>query len=232
MPETLKTGTSTFNIDVPYKLIGSGPNTHKPLIIYLHGYKQNIEYFEKKLRKMLGLNAYHLFIQAPYPIYDTTRKLEVERWGRAWYLYDGKQKQFLKSMEKASVFIENVIDNTIVDLDVSKVCIFGYSMGAYLGGYYALSRPDQLSELITVGGRIKTESFEGKRKKANHINVLALHGSNDKSVYPEPQQKCVKQLVKDGFNAEFRLVEAGHKLEDKFVNESVKWLKSIGYSEK
>jgi predicted esterase len=232
MSETLKKGTSSFSIDVPYLLKETGSETRKPLIIYLHGFKQNIEYFEKKVEKMMRLNAYHLFIQAPYPVYDTTRKLEVARWGRAWYLYDGDQNQFIESMERASVFINEVLDSVSGELPISRVCIFGYSMGAYLGGYFALSRPDTINELITIGGRIKTEAFEGKREKANHIRVLALHGENDSSVYPEPQKKCVEQLLRDGFKAEFRLVDAGHKLESVFVHESIDWLRSIGYSER
>lgn len=232
MSDILKTGTADFQIEVPYKIISTGPDAPKPLIIYLHGYKQNIEYFEKKVDHMLALCAHHLFIQAPYPVYDTSRKLKVERWGRAWYLYDGTQDQFIRSMEKASGFIENVIEDIGDGIEVSRTCIFGYSMGAYLGGYFALSRPNSINELITIGGRIKTETFEGKRKQANHINVLALHGSEDSSVYPEPQKKCIQQLIEDGFNAEFRLIEAGHKLDETFVLESAKWLKTIGYFEK
>ncbi|MDZ7807081.1 MAG: hypothetical protein U5K71_08185 [Gracilimonas sp.] len=232
MPKTLKTGTSLFKIDVPYKLIETGSGGSKPLIIYLHGFKQNIEYFEKKVEKTLELNAYHLFIQAPYPVYDTTRKLEVARWGRAWYLYDGDQEQFIQSMEAASAFIQEIMDEIATDLNVSRTCIFGYSMGAYLGGYFALSRPKYVNDLLTIGGRIKTEAFEGKRQQSNHINVLALHGKNDSSVYPEPQKKCVEQLKEDGFKAEFRLVNAGHKLEDIFIVKSLEWLRSLGYSER
>jgi len=231
MSEILKTGNSAFIIDVPFELLETGALGKKPLIIYLHGFNQNIEYFQKKVDLMLGLEAYHLFIQAPYPVYDTKRKRKVSRWGRAWYLYDGEQEQFIRSMEKASEFIDKVIEDTTSELDLSRTCLFGYSMGAYLGGYFALSRPDQINDLITIGGRIKTESFEGKRQRADHINVLALHGNNDSSVFPEPQKECVEQLVQDGFKAEFRLVNAGHKLEDIFIRESVDWLSSIGYSE-
>lgn len=231
MSDTLKTGTLPFEIDVPYELIETGFGKSKPMIVYLHGFKQNIEYFEKKVSRMLELNAYHLFIQAPYPVYDTTRKIKVSRWGRAWYLYDGDQEQFLQSMEAASAFIQEILEEVVLDLNVEKVCLFGYSMGAYLGGYYALSRPKSVDELITIGGRIKTEAFEGKRREANHINVLALHGKNDSSVYPEPQKECVEQLKEDGFKAEFRLVNAGHKLEDIFIKESKEWLMSLGYSD-
>jgi len=95
MSELLQSGTSEFNIEVPYRLFESGSTQgKKPLIIYLHGFNQNISYFEKKTASMIGLEAYHLFIQAPYPIYDTSRKKSLSRWGRAWYLYDGDQDQW------------------------------------------------------------------------------------------------------------------------------------------
>lgn len=230
MRDILMTDTAPFEIEVPYKLIETGGKGEKPLIIYLHGFKQNIEYFEKKAEKLLNLKACHLFIQGPYPVYDTSRQLDVSQWGRAWYLYDGNQQQFIRSMEKASVFIDNVLVKVSKKNKVSRVCIFGYSMGAYLGGYYALSRGKNIDELITIGGRIKTEAFEGKRKTVNHIHVLALHGKNDTSVYPEPQKECVEQLVQDGFKAVFKLIDAGHKLENIFIEEAFSWLSEQGYS--
>ncbi|MCP9292520.1 alpha/beta hydrolase [Gracilimonas sediminicola] len=222
---------ASFNLDVPYKLIETGDSGKKPLIVYLHGYNQNIEYFEKKTAPLLELEAFHLFIQAPYPIYDTSRKLKVSQWGRAWYLYDGSQQQFLQSMENASRFILEIIEDVKEKIEISRICLFGYSMGGYLGGYFALSRWKHVNDLIVIGGRIKTEAFDGKREQARHIRILALHGKDDDSVYPEPQQECVELLKSEGFNAEFKLVEAGHKLEPIFIVESKDWLKESGYVE-
>jgi predicted esterase len=231
MHDVLISEKASFNIEVPYRLIETGGKGKKPLIVYLHGYNQNIGYFEKKAESMLALRAYHLFIQAPYPIYDTSRKLKVSQWGRAWYLYDGTQQQFIKSMEKASRFIQEIIDEVKKKIETSRLCMFGYSMGAYLGGYFALSRWKLVDELIVIGGRIKTEAFEGKREQASHIRILALHGKDDESVYPEPQQQCVELLKREGFNAEFKLVDAGHKIEPIFIQESKAWLKEAGYVE-
>ncbi|MGN8226636.1 alpha/beta hydrolase [Gracilimonas sp. BCB1] len=222
---------ASFNLDVPYKLIETGDKGKKPLIVYLHGYNQNIEYFEKKAEPMLTLRAYHLFIQAPYPIYDKSRNRKVEKWGRAWYLYDGSQEQFIKSMEKASVLIQDIIEDVKEECEVNRLGVFGYSMGGYLGGYFALSRFKHVNDLIVIGGRIKTEAFEGQREQAKHIHILALHGEDDDSVYPDPQKKCIELLKQEGFNAEFKLVEAGHKLEPIFIEKSKDWLKESGYVE-
>ncbi|HBQ58529.1 MAG TPA: hypothetical protein DD671_02605 [Balneolaceae bacterium] len=232
MPEVVRTSTSGFSIEVPFKLIETGESAgEKPMILYLHGFNQNIAYFEKKVEPMLKLDAYHLFIQGPYPIYDTTRKKELSKWGRAWYLYDGGQEQFIHSLEKASEFIQHILDEISEEISYSRLCVFGYSMGGYLGGYFALSRPPYVRELIVAGGRIKTEAFDGKREKATHLNILALHGDQDTSVYPEPQKKCIDLLKTEGYNATFKLLNAKHKLTKTYLTEGKKWLIEMGYVE-
>lgn len=232
MRDVLISGKTSFKIEVPYKLIETGEkNKSKPLIVYLHGYDQNIEYLEKKTEALLNIEAYHLFIQGPYPIYDTSRKVNVSKWGRAWYLYDGNQGQFIKSMEISSEFIQEIIDGLLEIIDVSRLCVFGYSMGGYLAGYFAFSRWKHVNDLIVIGGRIKTEAFEGKREVAKHINILALHGKDDESVYPGPQKECIELLKKEGFNANFKLVDAGHPLTEHSIAEAERWLKKRGYIE-
>jgi predicted esterase len=229
MRDVLISGKTTFKIEVPYKLIETGEKGEKPLIVYLHGYNQNIKYLEKKTEKLLDISAYHLFIKGPYPIYNESRKVNVSKWGRAWYLYDGNQGQFIKSMEVASEFIQEIIDGLIDVIKINRLCVFGYSMGGYLGGYFALSRWKHVNDLIVIGGRIKTEAFEGKLDSAKHINVLALHGKEDTSVYPKPQKECIELLKKEGFNASFRLLDAGHPLEEIYINEAHNWLLESGY---
>lgn len=231
MRDVLISGKTSFKIEVPYKLIETGKKGKKPLIVYLHGYNQNIKYFEKKVEELLDIEAYHLFVQGPYPIYDTSGKTNVSKWGRAWYLYDGNQGQFVKSMEVASEFIQEIIDGLVDVIKISRICVFGYSMGGYLGGYFAFSRWKHVNDLIVIGGRIKTEVFEGKLEQAKHINIMALHGKNDTSVYPGPQKDCVELLQQEGFKATFKLVDAAHELNTVFVKEAQKWLFGAGYIE-
>ncbi|MFA5667624.1 MAG: hypothetical protein WC967_00140 [Balneolaceae bacterium] len=227
--EVLISGKSSFKIEVPYKLIETGPKGKKPLIIYLHGFKQNIKKFESKVESMMELNAYHLFIQGPYPIYDESRKVNVSKWGRAWYLYDGKRGQFAKSLEVTSEFIQGIVEGLFNVIEVNKVCVFGYSMGGYLAGYFALSRWKHVSEAIVIGGRIKTELFEDKLDQAKHIKFLALHGADDKDVFAEPQKKEVENLKAGGIHADYIEINEGHKLTEAYITATIKWLKSHGY---
>jgi predicted esterase len=230
MHEVLISGKTSFKIEVPYKLYETGEKKKKPLIVYLHGYKQNISVFETLVKDLLNIEAYHLFIQAPYPIYDESRKKKVEEWGRSWYLYDGEQSQFIKSMELSSEFIQEIIDGLLPNIDVSRICLFGYSMGGYLAGYFMLSRWKHVNDAIIIGARIKTEVFEGRLSEAKHINVLAIHGSKDESVFPDPQRKEIEILKDHGLNAEFKLVDTAHKLTEPFIKLTNNWLKELGYN--
>ena len=163
MEDVLLSGKTSFKIEVPYKLIEVGSKKKKPLIVYLHGYRQNITRFQEKVSKMLNVEAYHLFIQGPYPIYDESRKRKVEDWGRAWYLYDGEQDQFIRSLELSSEFVQEVTEGLLKHIDVSRLAVIGYSMGGYLAGYFALSRWKHVNELVVIGGRIKTEVFRDRQ---------------------------------------------------------------------
>lgn len=231
MAEVLSSGKTSFKIEVPYKLLEAGPTGKKPLIVYLHGYKQNISYFRKKTENLLSLNAYHLFIQAPYPVYDEKHERKVADWGRAWYLYDGDQQQFVKSLELASEFVQEVIDNILNHIEVSRLAVIGYSMGGYLAGYFALSRWKHVNELVVIGGRIKTEVFEDRRGTYGHMNVLALHGSDDESVKSEPQRESARALEQMGANVTFKELPEAHGLNKIYLSATKEWLKSLGYKE-
>lgn len=229
MQETLLSGKTSFKIEVPHKLIETGKANEKPLIVYLHGFNQNIKQFRGLVEDLLSLEAYHLFIQGPYPIYDRRREKKVEDWGRAWYLYDGRQDQFVKSLELTSEFIAEIIDRITNQISASRVAVFGYSMGGYQAGYFALSRLKSIDDLMVIGGRIKTEAFVKRGGEFEHLNVLALHGSNDQSVKSDTQKESCEQLSEWGADVTFDEIEASHKLNHVFIDRTKKWLLSQGY---
>lgn len=226
----LVSGKTSFKIEVPYKLIESGEKGTKPLIVYLHGFGHTMQTFQENMADLLAVNAFHLFIQGPYPIYDRSREKRVEDWGRAWYLYDGRQDQFIKSLELTSEFIQEIIDGLLNHISVSRLCILGYSMGAYLAGYFALSRWRHVNDLVMIGGRLKTEVFEGRDHNYDHLRVLALHGSHDRRVEAEPQRKCVDRLGEWGAETTFKSVNAAHTLDSRYVEETMDWLQKYGYT--
>lgn len=229
--DLLASGKRSFKIEVPYQLIETGKKgDQKPLILYLHGYGENIKTFQEKCVRFLDINAYHLFIQGPYPIYDQSRKKTVSNWGRSWYLYDGKRKQFIKSLEITSEFIQEVIDNLIKFINVSKICVLGYSMGGYQAGFFSLTRWKHVNDVIVVGARIKTEILNGSNyDHLKHMNILAVHGRNDETVSYERQMECIEQLKSKGLKSEMKLVDGNHEFSSIVIEEILNWLQSNDY---
>lgn len=229
MREVLMTGRTPFKIEVPYTLIESGEKGEKPLIVYLHGFRQNVKRFRAKMKPLLARNAYHLLIQGPYPLYEENDGRPVSEWGRAWYLYDGEQEQFVRSLELTSEFIQEIIDNILPLIEANRLAIVGYSMGGYQAGYFALSRWKHVNELVVIGGRIKTEVFRDRQGSYDHMNVLALHGAGDESVKSGPQRESAEELAEWGAAVTFREIPGGHRLDADYIGEIEEWLDSLGY---
>lgn len=226
--QVLNSGKTSFKIEVPYRLYENGSASEKPLIVYLHGYGQNLRIFEKLTKPMTSLNAYHLYIQGPYPELSAPRN--KREWGYAWYLYNGKQDTFVKSLEYSSEFLQEIVDSLIPFIRVSRLAILGYSMGGYLAGYFGLSRWKHVNDIIVINGRIKTEVFKTRWPSRKHINILALNGASDETVKPESQKEAITFLKEKGLNASFRLMEGGHGLSNVYLKESRKWLIENGYT--
>jgi predicted esterase len=227
----LASGKVPFRLEVPYTLIETGKkDAKKPLILYLHGFKDNIQLFREKCSLLLEkIEAFHLFIQGPYPLYESRDNKKVEDWGAAWYLYDGDQDYFSKSLEKTSEFIDEMMHKLEDTFTYHRICLIGYSMGGYLAGYYALTRPESVDDLIVTGARIKTEVLTEKWERISHLNILALHGRRDKLVDYKPQRNEIKRLAEKGINADFNLIDQKHIFNDEFVTLICKWLQEKNY---
>ncbi|MGF1669072.1 MAG: alpha/beta hydrolase [Balneolaceae bacterium] len=224
MHEVLNSGKQSFKIEVPYKIIETGEKGPKPLILYLHGFNQNIASFEKECSQILKLNAYHLFVQGPYPLYDRTRTKNVSDWGRAWYLYDGNRGQFIKSLEISSQFLQDVVDRLLQHIDVNRMAVIGYSMGGYLAGYFSFTRWRHVNDLIVIGCRLKTEVIGDGWDHLKHLKILAIHGLQDESVSAKNQEKEIEHLKNHDIKAELKLLEEQHALSDVYFEEIMRWL--------
>jgi predicted esterase len=228
MSNTIAAGQVTFPVQTPYKLFEAGEEAKpKPLLIYLHGFNQRLVTLEKHLAPLFKAEAFHLLIEAPYPIF--TRREPVPKWGKAWYAYDGNQQRFKQSLERISEFIQASIDRFTNQLDINRIGVIGYSMGGYVAGYFGLSRYRHISELVMYGGRLKSEWFVDQEIDYSHLGILAVHGKHDDSVKPDPQKQSLRQMKGLGAETNFQLIQADHELNRKYATVTKAWLSKRGY---
>lgn len=226
----LVSGRSSFRVQVPIQLFETGsPGIRKPMLVYLHGYNQTLDTFLNDLEGLQELEAYHLFVEGPWPVIQHRHPKPVSQWGRAWYLYDGEEQQFRESMEATSEFLQKVIDRHLRLVPVERLALIGYSMGGYLAGYFAMTRWKHVNELAMIGARFKTEWLSSEEERLSHMNILALHGENDKQVSANRQKKEIDKLQKLSVSATFKAVPATHEWNPHYVSELLSWFKVIGY---
>jgi predicted esterase len=210
-------------MEVPFRLYEHGEPGPKPLIVYLHGFGQDIKIFEQQTEALHNIKAYHLYIQGPYADYRFINRDDKRGFG--WYLYSGKQGSFEKSLEYTSEFIQGVIDSIIPFIKVTRCTVIGYSMGAYQAGYFGFTRWKHTNELIMIGGRLKVEFFNDRNwEKRKHLNILALHGSSDEIVNGKKQKESIDLAKAKGLNASYVEVKSGHKLTSSYFTKISKWL--------
>jgi len=226
--DVILSGKTTFKIEVPYRLYEAGEPGPKPLIVYLHGFGQDIRVFEEQMKDMHSIKAYHLYIQGPYPDNRTIERSDKRGYG--WYLYSGKKGSFEKSLEYSSEFLQGVIDGLIPMLQITRCTVIGYSMGAYLAGYFGFTRWKHTNELVMLGGRFKDDLFKERNwQKRSHLNILAVHGKKDAVVDPDAQRKSIDVAISNGLTAKYVEVNAGHKITRAYLSNVKKWLKQQGY---
>ena len=227
----LQTGSVPFRRPVFYKIFGKHQQTEKkPLIVYLHGFGDNMDSFAKTCSDIIeAVDAYHLFLQGPYLIYDRKRKKPLSEWGHYWYHYDGDQDTFLRSLEHTSAFIAHSLDQMKSDLKVTRVCLVGFSMGGYMAGAFSFSYMKYVNELIVAGCRLKSEILPNKIETVRHLSVLAMHGLHDEVVDYKPQQREIEELSSLGIDCHFQLFEEKHIFSCNMRELVCNWLSIKGY---
>ena len=223
----LQSGKTTFKIEVPFRLYEVGMPGPKPLLIYLHDFNQDIVRFEQQMTPLLGLEGYHLFMQAPYADFQVIPS--EEKRGYAWYLDHGYRGSLEKSLEYSSEFIQGVVDARLPYLNVTRCAVIGFEMGATQAGYFGFTRWKHTNELILIGGRFYQEWFEERDwNKRQTLEVLACIPSSE----TDPDQIRETALVKArdrGLNLRIEKINPSAKVLEYALPLIQPWLLSRGY---
>lgn len=178
-----------------------------PFVMALHGWGMSERSFERWLRPGVERGGASWWI----PRGVLPCEVRQRRIGYGWYVFDGDQAALRESMDEARAYLAGLADMARRALRPSSVTLLGFSQGAYLGSYVALSRPDLFDAFVCCCGRPKAE-FIDDLVAARRVRVLVQTGRDDEAMSPELIAKGVGPLRAAGLAVDERSYAAGHVL--------------------
>ena len=142
----------------------------------------------------------------------------------------GDPEQARRSLQLLSRFLEQALPQGIADisLDPAQVYLLGFSQGAIMSLYLALTQPEKLAGVVAMSGRLPpevlAEAAEPERMK--HLAILAVHGTAD-TILPV----AFGRQIRDYFtllplNFTYREYEMGHEVSPESLRDIQAWLQS------
>ena len=138
-------------------------------------------------------------------------EIRKRRIGYAWYVFDGDQDALRESMSQARAYLAGLVDVARRQLRPSRITLLGFSQGAYLAGYTAMSRPDLFDACVCCCGRPKSE-FIGDLSAASGVRFLVQTGARDENVTAELIAKGIAPMRAAGLDVDERSYDAEHRL--------------------
>jgi predicted esterase len=223
------TGVRPFVVDASWRLhlpAGAPPASGWPLVVALHGWGMNAEYFNRLCRGLLSPDVAVLFPEAPWAF--EMRGGSKIRIGHAWYLFTGEDEPFRSTLARAEAHLVGLLDTVLAahPLNAARVALFGFSQGAYAGYFAAIRNSRRFAAMAGLGGgRMRPEFLAEFVGGARRIPFLVLHGAEDTSVDPARARDMVTWLGEQGFPAEFRDIPGKHEVTPEGVAMAAAWLR-------
>ena len=208
----------------PPRQVGLGS---APVLVMLHG---------------IGSHEGDLFQLAPYldprlAVISLRAPIPWSGGGFAWFEMAwtpeglvGDPQQARNSLQLLSRFLEQTLPSGIPDiaLDPRQVYLLGFSQGAIMSLYLALTRPEKLAGVVAISGRLSPEILAEAVEPARmqHLSVLVVHGTAD-TVLPV----AFGRQIRDYFallplRLTYREYEMGHEVSPESLRDIQGWLQS------
>lgn len=179
-----------------------------PLVIALHGWGMSERSFARWLDPAIGTGG-QLSWWLPRGILPC--EVRHRKVGYSWYVFDGDQDALRRSMDDSRAYLAGLATMARRTLGPERITLLGFSQGAYIASYVALTRPDLFDRLVCCCGRPKTE-FVDDLGAAADLRVMIQTGARDESVKPELIAKGIQPLKEAGLLVAERSYDSDHRL--------------------
>ncbi len=173
-------------------------------VIGLHGWTGD-EHSMVPVAKLINLENTKWYIpRAPY-------KSDA---GKGFTWFSGNDEigwKYEKTFDLTNTLIQHVLEDGFAPKDIYLI---GFSMGAGLSYYVAMSLGFPIGGIIPIAGFINHPDrlFANATTASLQTPILILHGTEDEIVKPELGEKAFELLVEHGYSVQFEKYKAPHKI--------------------
>jgi phospholipase/carboxylesterase len=219
MHMTPKTLSLIHLVREPRQLPGEGEQA--PLLVLLHG---------------VGSNEYDLFGLADYldprfRILSVRSPLSLGAGAYGWYPVTftpqgavGDTRAVEAGRQKLIAFLEEAI--RAYDVDPARVYLLGFSQGAIMSLFVGLTRPDLVTGLVVMSGRLLPEAWENRAEDASlsKLSVIAVHGTMDPILPIKDGRNIQAKLSTLPIDFTYREYAMGHHTTTESMTDIAQWL--------
>jgi len=197
-----------------------------PLVVALHGWGMDEDFFVLLLQRLLGRPFRLLVPRAPFFV----KELAGGRIASSWYDYDGDPGRFRRELDHTEGLLLEVVEHVERELRLAPGgrYLLGFSQGGYCGSWAAVRHPERFDGMVVIGARVKTEWLDREMAAAADAGFRALlcHGTRDGSVPPSAAERSRDGLAAAGVDVELQWFDAGHTLGRKQTEAIGDWIEN------
>lgn len=138
----------------------------------------------------------------------------------------GDPEQARRSRELLSHFLDQGIPS--LALDPAQVYLLGFSQGAIMSLYLALTQPEKLAGVVAISGRLSPEILAEAVEPARlqHLSILVVHGTAD-AVLPVAFGRQIRDYFASlPLSLTYREYAMGHEVSPESLRDIQGWLQS------
>jgi len=191
-------------------IINSQPSP-KAIVIWLHGLGADQNDFVDFINQLNLKEFMFILPNAPYRKITMNQGIEM----RGWYDIESLnfEMQDEAGLQKSMRYIESIIETQLEILNTKELFIGGFSQGAALAQYIALTSKLNFAKVISLSGHCpKMEISDDK----SNIKIQAIHGANDNVININLAKASYRKFK---INKNFILKE--YKMGHEVINEEI-----------
>ncbi|MFK7903999.1 MAG: alpha/beta hydrolase [Chitinophagales bacterium] len=196
-----------------------------PLILMLHGFKSNMndlfalkDFIDPRFT-VVSLQAPHMANQNQYKWYD----LMFSSGGNI----QSNLPQASESVELLANFVDAAVDQFQADED--QVYLLGFSQGAMMSLYLALSKPQKIAGAAILSGKaiegLSNHTSDDSEALSN-LSLLVTHGKKDEVINIDTARSMEKMLKNLSVGLSYKEYDMGHQISKPCLKDISQWLKN------